>query len=200
MILTALKTGLRLGELRGLKWDDIDLNKQIMTVRRSAYRDNCFVAPKSNKERTIPLSGRLLSVLCESKSRSGFVFKVKPGAHLKTSDCSRKLHKICEKADLRRIGWIVLRHSFASHLVEAGAHLKAVQELLGHSSIQTTMRYAHLSPSVLGNAIALLDENEAGSNLRQYSASREKMFTEIIEKIAAPEHSYLPNVKQKQTS
>src|SRR5690606_8228102 len=66
-----------------------------------------------------------------------------------------------KNAQLRRIGWHVLRHTFASHLVMRGAPLKAVQELMGHSTIEMTMRYAHLSPDARRQAVKLLDIREA---------------------------------------
>jgi site-specific recombinase XerD len=58
---------------------------------------------------------------------------------------------------MRRIGWHTLRHTFASHLVMRGAPIKAVQELLGHATIEMTMRYSHLSPDVRRDAVSLLD-------------------------------------------
>jgi site-specific recombinase XerD len=57
---------------------------------------------------------------------------------------------------LRRIGWHALRHTFASHLVMRGVPLKAVQELMGHATIEMTMRYAHLSPDVRRSAVQML--------------------------------------------
>lgn len=67
------------------------------------------------------------------------------------------LWRVCKRAGLRRIGWHVLRHSFASHLVMKGVPLKVVQELLGHATMEMTMRYAHLSPNVGRDAVKLLD-------------------------------------------
>lgn len=70
------------------------------------------------------------------------------------------LKRALKNAGLRHIGWHALRHSFASHLVMRGAPIKSVQELLGHSSIEMTMRYAHLSPDVGRDAVKLLDARE----------------------------------------
>ena len=87
------------------------------------------------------------------------------GELLGTVDTRLPLWRACKKAGLRQIGWHALRHTFASHLVMRGASIKAVQELLGHSSIQMTMRYAHLAPEVARDAVNLLDKpaNARGS-------------------------------------
>ncbi len=66
-----------------------------------------------------------------------------------------------QEAQLRRIGWHVLRHTFASHLVMRGVPLKAIQELLGHATIEMTMRYSHLSPHVGRDAVRLLDSTSS---------------------------------------
>jgi site-specific recombinase XerD len=66
--------------------------------------------------------------------------------------------RACARAGLsQRLGWHELRHSFASHLIMRGVALKAVQELLGHATIDMTMRYAHLSPDVKRDAVHVLD-------------------------------------------
>lgn len=78
-------------------------------------------------------------------------------AKVKGGPSDGPLAKICRKAGLRRVGWHVLRHSYASHLVMRGANLIEVKELLGHSSLSMTMRYAHLSPNARKAAVALLE-------------------------------------------
>lgn len=70
------------------------------------------------------------------------------------------LWSACQKAGLRRIGYHCLRHTFASHLVMRGVPIRAVQELLGHGTIEMTTRYAHLSPDARRNAVKVLDVNE----------------------------------------
>jgi hypothetical protein len=68
---------------------------------------------------------------------------------------------VLKKAELRHIGWHTLRHTFASHLATRGVPLNAVQQLMGHSTITTTMRYAHLAPSTLRAAIDLMNPRTA---------------------------------------
>jgi site-specific recombinase XerD len=89
--------------------------------------------------------------------RGPLVFCDMNGKLLGTVATRLPLWRACKKARLRQVGYHVLRHSFASHLVMRGASLKAVQELLGHSSIQMTMRYAHLAPEVVNETVCLLD-------------------------------------------
>jgi len=146
MIVLALRTGLRLGELRALRWEDVDLVTGRLVVRRAAWRDK-IGTPKSGRQREVPLSDQTLSALMGHQDlRGNFVFCADEGTLLTTVSCKWPVWRTCRRAGIRRIGWHVLRHTFASHLATKGAPLKAVQELLGHTDIKVTMRYAHLSP------------------------------------------------------
>jgi len=80
-----------------------------------------------------------------------------------------------KRAELWHFTWHNLRHTFASHLVAEGVPLKAVQELLGHTDIRLTMRYAHLAPSATRTAVQVLDHLAYG-NLRQRSRSARWCF------------------------
>ncbi len=186
-ILIALKTGVRLGELIALSWEDINFNNKQLTIRHAIVR-NIKGLPKSNKIRYIPLGNEVLSMLDKQKKQSGYIFTYR-GEFLKTDYCASRLAETCEKAGIERIGWHRLRHSFASHLAEAGATIPAVQKLLGHSDIKTTMRYVHLSPSALQSTINLLETNKC-----QPSVNTET----IINSDHFPIKLILPKTKQKQ--
>ena len=124
--------------------------------------DDSHGATKSGKPREIPLGIEVRTALKEHRHLRGpLVFCDMNGELLGTVDTRLPLWRACKKAGLRQIGWHALRHSFASHLVMRGASLKAVQELLGHSSIQMTMRYAHLAPEVVNETVRLLDAPSA---------------------------------------
>ena len=157
MITVGLKTGLRLGELLGLRWMDVDLVAGRMVVRRAVARGQ-IGTPKSHRSREVPLSVEAVRVLKAHRHLRGeLVFSDQLGALLTDTECKWPLWRACKRAGLRRIGWHVLRHTFASHLAMRGVPLKGIQELLGHATIEMTMRYAHLAPAVHREAVAQLD-------------------------------------------
>lgn len=157
MIITALKTGMRLGELVALRWEDVDLVKGQLRVVRSATGGH-IGTPKSGRNRVIPLSTGLVRVLREHRHLKGeLVFCAADGRMLNKNMVRRPIARACRLAGLRNIGWHKLRHTFASHLVMRGAQMKTVQELLGHATMEMTMRYAHLAPRVRREAVNLLD-------------------------------------------
>jgi len=158
MIKVALGTGLRFGELIALTWDDIDFEKRALTVRQ-AFSKGVLGSPKSNKTRLVPMTMSVYETLDRMKLRRGFIFPQPNGEHMSHGSCNHHIHRICKMAGLRKIGWHCLRHTFASHLAQRGANLVAIQGLLGHSEIRTTMRYAHISAAELRGAISILNEN-----------------------------------------
>jgi len=115
--------------------------------------------PKSGHAREIAVGDEVLKALKGHRHLRGpLVFCDLAGRVLTVGEPRYAMERICKRAGLRQIGWQCLRHSFASHLAMRGAPLKAIQELLNHSTIQTTMRYAHLAPEVAREAVRLLDE------------------------------------------
>jgi site-specific recombinase XerD len=107
----------------------------------------------------VPLGDEVLSVLKAHRHLKGAtVFCNEDGSMLTAAQCRQPLEAACRKAGLAKRGWHALRHSFASHLAMRGASAKEVQELLGHGSLQMTMRYMHLSPQARRDAVRLLDD------------------------------------------
>lgn len=158
VIFTALKTGLRLGELKGLEWPDINWTTRTLHVRRAyCAHSKTLTSPKSNKERVIPLVDELQSLLLQKRKQSGAVFTDDRGERFNVKRLEREIGRACKRAGMRVVTCHKLRHTFASHLAMAGAPLGAIQMLLGHSDIKTTMLYAHLSPSSLRDTVTLLN-------------------------------------------
>ncbi|MFC1482272.1 tyrosine-type recombinase/integrase [Myxococcota bacterium] len=157
MIFTALRTGLRLGELLALRWEDIDLPGGRLIVRQAVAR-GIVGTPKSHRPREVPLSDKTVQALREHRHLKGeLVFSQPDGTMLTRNMVKHPLWRACKAAELRPIGWHVARHSYASHLVMLGVPLKHVQEYLGHATIEMTMRYAHLSPEAKREGVQLLD-------------------------------------------
>ena len=161
MILVALRTGLRWGELCELRWGDIDPCAGRLMVKRAYAR--CHVGlPKNGEVREVPLSRHTVELLEKSRRRDAdLVFCQRNGIRLEYHRMNGVLWRLCRLAGLREIGWHACRHTFASHLVLKGASLATVKDLLGHKAIEMTMRYAHVGPVVLRDAVSKLDEPPA---------------------------------------
>jgi integrase len=158
MILIALRTGMRQGEIKALQWASIDWQNRSVTVQHSRcdYTGE-LTSPKSNRLRHIPLNVDVYEMLLKRKKDTGYVFLNEKRQPFDAQCLKRRLARVQRRAGLRRIGWHTLRHTFASQLVMKGVPISAVQALLGHSSITTTMRYAHLAPSTLRAAVDMLN-------------------------------------------
>ena len=179
LFLCALRTGMRLGELFGLQWADIDFAGHFIEVRRTVRDGGQVFPPKNGKIRRVDMSDQLartLTALLQARKaetlKKGWgqapewVFCSETGTTLHKSDFERRVfHKLLAKAGLRRIRFHDLRHTFASRLLQNGESLVYVREQMGHHSIQVTVDiYGHLVPGANRAAVNRLDE--VGSEVR----------------------------------
>jgi len=166
----ALHTGLRPSEQYGLTWDRVDLARKVITIPRS----------KNGSTRHIPLNSVALSAfreLFKCSNGQGRVFVNMQGEALK--GYKHWFAPAIRKAGIRDFTWYCLRHTFASRLVMAGVDLRTVADLMGHKTIQMTMRYAHLAPAHKLAAV----ERIAGS-WSQWEGSGTRTDTERLEQVA----------------
>jgi len=143
-------TGLRKGELINLTWNDVRLGKypQITVQGKEDFNT------KTNLIRQIPLCPQAVDIIKRRKkiAHHRYVFAHPDGEILRTFSLNNLLRPLLEK--LGMTGTIhQFRHSFASHMVMNGAGIEAVSKLLGHTSVKTTMIYAHLAPEYLREAV-----------------------------------------------
>jgi site-specific recombinase XerD len=133
----ALNTGLRRGEQYSVMWTDVDSGTELLAVSQT----------KNGETRHIPLNTAALSAftaLYRNSSGEGYVFTNRNGDRLLKG--RHWFEPALRAANVRDFSWHCLRHTFASRLVMAGVDLRTVQPLLGHKTIQMTVRYAHLAP------------------------------------------------------
>lgn len=145
LLVTALHTGMRRGEILNLQWQDIDFQRKLLTVHKS----------KNGEKRAIPLSSTLCDVLRGIKvlNISG---KVSP---ISVRSLRAAFEITLEKTAIKDFHFHDLRHTFATRLIQAGVDFYRVKELLGHKTINMTMRYAHHYPESLRSSIDVLDRN-----------------------------------------
>jgi len=160
-----LYTGMRRSELVFLTWDDIDFRNKLITVQS---KPEVGFHPKSHRPRSIPINPGLEQLLLDLPQRGKYVFDDGNGRPLHCRDYyTNQFAKILRSAGVKNANLHTLRHTFASNLVMAGVDLRTVQELLGHSMIKVTERYAHLSPDHRTRAVNVLKFDQDGTNVAQ---------------------------------
>jgi integrase len=158
IVLLAGEAGLRCGEIKALRWSDVDLVKRQLCVQRSDWEGH-VTATKGGRLRYVPLTMRLAAALQAHRHLlSPLVLCTDEGHPLSQRLVQGYVCRAARKAHLQHQGVHVLRHTFCSHLAMRGAPARAIQELAGHRDLATTQRYMHLSPAAIEGAIRLLDQ------------------------------------------
>ncbi|WP_181295174.1 site-specific integrase [Pseudomonas sp. Q2-TVG4-2] len=149
MVLLSLNTGMRRGEVFNLRWQDVNLQGKTLAVAGEGA--------KTSETRHIPLNAEALATLKAWKEQgngTGYVF---PGAEGKPmADVKTAWLELLKNAGIVGFRWHDMRHDFASRLVMAGVPLNTVRDLLGHTDIKMTLRYAHLAPDSKAAAVDLI--------------------------------------------
>jgi integrase/recombinase XerD len=163
-VITAFYTGCRLGELVKLTWQDVNIKDEVITIGRDNYQT------KSRKQRIVPMHTKVKEVLMERSKKlevsskmgikevnagvNGYVFCKSNGCGYTADYFSRRFKRACRKAGIdERIHFHCLRHGAATRMIINGAPVPAVQRILGHANIQTTMIYTHPDLESLRDAV-----------------------------------------------
>jgi integrase len=159
----AINTGMRKEEILSLKWDQI--------------RDGLIYLDKTKgkKKRQVPINDTLAELFKIIHKKQGLTFEyvfIYQGERIK--DVKKAYNAALKRAGILDANFHTLRHTFASHFVMRGGGLKALQEMLGHSNIKTTMRYAHLSQEHKKEAVKLLDGLTAPKSMSHFVTKFEK--------------------------
>ncbi|MBR3623893.1 MAG: site-specific integrase [Selenomonadaceae bacterium] len=157
-ILLSLETGMRIGELCALTWDDISLDDKLIYVRRTMQRISCndsknsktkiiLTSPKSERsKRIIPIPDELCARLKRAK-RNGAVFLTgRSGKYMEPRTMQNRFKTVLFACDIEEAGFHSLRHTFSTKWVEKGLDIKCLSAILGHASVNITLnRYVHTS-------------------------------------------------------
>lgn len=164
-----LYTGLRIGELLGLEWRDVDMEKGILHIKKTVYREKnsegewqLFVdRPKTaSSERIVPLPGYLAQDLriYRTGAQSDFLVENKKAERMPIRSYQYLFERLTETAGVRKLNFHALRHTFATRALECGMDIKTLSELMGHKNATITLnRYAH---SMMDTKIAAMNKLE----------------------------------------
>jgi len=155
LFVTPYNTGMRLGELCGLKWDRVNFELQQLSITRTRDRHGLNETTKTKTKRIIPMTQEVVSLLLQlyNVRKSDFVFCKNTGDPIKYGYVNNKLKRDQKRANIiKLISFHDLRHTFATQFMMNGGNVFELQKILGHKNIDMTMRYAHFSPEHLQSA------------------------------------------------
>lgn len=155
LILCGLRTGMRFGELIGLRWDDIDFAQNQINVRNNIV-DGIHEDPKTHEHRQIPLADDLRQALLIAPRYGDRVNMLPEGRTPHRSSAVQALDEAGRAAGLRHVHWHMLRHTFAMELRTRDVDIVTVKDLLGHKSLEMTMRYMHVNMPRMREAMVTL--------------------------------------------
>lgn len=154
-ILLCLYSGLRIGELLGLTWNDVDLERGVIRITKTVYREKdengiwqlCVDTPKTKaSDRVIPLPKYITNMLRQDyeNAKTPYVVENKKGERMSIRSYQYIFEKLTERAGVRKLNFHALRHTFATRAIECGMDIKTVADIMGHQNASITLnRYAH---------------------------------------------------------
>jgi len=145
ILITALSTGMRRNEILRLKWENVHVPERYIFIEDS----------KSGKTRCVPINSQIIEALSPLPHSSEYVF-VNPDTKSFFTDIKTGFKAACRRAGIKGVRLHDLRHTAASIMVREGVDLVTVSKILGHSSIQMTMRYAHPTPEAMKKAVEIM--------------------------------------------
>ena len=160
-ILFALYTGLRIGELCALKWEDISenkihVNKTMQRLKGDSEKTEIMILPPktSSSDRVIPITAALLPIIEKYRKKNGYVLIQANGKFTEPRLLQNKFAKYISACGIQNAHFHTLRHTFATRCIESGMDVKSLSEILGHSDVKTTLnKYVHSSFELKQNSI-----------------------------------------------
>jgi len=162
-VVIAINTGLRRGELFGLTWERVDLSRGVLRLEIT----------KNGKRREVPLNNDSYRALVSLEPKAA-------GRVFRTRSIRTAFDNAVEVAKFDGVSFHTLRHTFASWAMMRGVSLKELQELLGHSSLTMTMRYAHLAPEHLRTAVSRLEGLISGAAENRAQARAHEQLASVV--------------------
>lgn len=147
LVIMAVHTGMRKGELLGLQWVQINFEQGIISI----------LDTKNGERRDISMDETVKGLLKSMEKKGDYVFSNQDGSQLKAIVIHKAFRPVVKESKIEDFRWHDLRHTFASNLVMNGIDIMTVKELMGHKDLKMTLRYSHLAPQHKTRAVNILD-------------------------------------------